>query len=158
MTLVPSFVLDWISIWKGYLMPTTIAFPLIFNENYILIFLPLLRCLNPAEPVLEKSVILCRIKLSRAFPRQRPFPANWRWSKLYATCLYNDTCHAQFIHLCSVLSMNSTFVYSSCIISGRIAVLRRKRFVFIYVPLGMKAVFDTVEYNYSQACPWGHPY
>jgi hypothetical protein len=29
----------------------------------------LLRRFNPAEPVVEKSVILSRIKMSRAFPR-----------------------------------------------------------------------------------------
>ena len=32
-------------------------------------FLPLLRHFNPAEPVVEKSVILSRIKMSHAFPR-----------------------------------------------------------------------------------------
>ena len=31
-------------------------------------FLPLLQRFNPAEPVVEKSVILYRIKMSRAFP------------------------------------------------------------------------------------------
>ena len=31
-------------------------------------FLPLLRRFNPAEPVVDKSVILQRIKMSRAFP------------------------------------------------------------------------------------------
>ena len=38
-------------------------------DHYILhTFLPLLRRFNPAEPVVEKSVILERIKISRAFP------------------------------------------------------------------------------------------
>jgi hypothetical protein len=32
-------------------------------------FLPLLPRFNPAEPVVEKCVILQRIKMSRAFPR-----------------------------------------------------------------------------------------
>jgi hypothetical protein len=32
-------------------------------------FLPLLRHFNPAEPMVEKSVILLRIKMSRAFSR-----------------------------------------------------------------------------------------
>jgi hypothetical protein len=32
-------------------------------------FLPLLRRAKPAQPVVEKCVILQRIKMSRAFPR-----------------------------------------------------------------------------------------
>ena len=35
----------------------------------VLFFLPLLWRFNPAEPVVDKSVILWRIKMSRAFPR-----------------------------------------------------------------------------------------
>ena len=35
-------------------------------------FLPLLQHFNLAEPVVEKSVILQRIKMSRAFPRKGP--------------------------------------------------------------------------------------
>jgi hypothetical protein len=47
-----------------------------YNSNYIVFmvhelfpFLPLLRCFNPAEPVVEKSVILSRVlKCLVSFP------------------------------------------------------------------------------------------
>ena len=43
----------------------------------VVTFLLLLRRFNPAEPVVEKSVILQRIKISRAFPRfSRVCPSN----------------------------------------------------------------------------------
>ena len=38
------------------------------ETKLVLWFLPVLRRFNPAEPVVEKSVILSRIKMSRAFP------------------------------------------------------------------------------------------
>jgi len=38
-------------------------------EKILNMFLPLLRRFNPADPVVEKSVILWRIKMSRAFLR-----------------------------------------------------------------------------------------
>jgi hypothetical protein len=41
---------------------------------YMYIFLPLLRRFNPVEPVVEKSVMLQSIKMSRAFPRML---SNW---------------------------------------------------------------------------------
>ena len=40
-----------------------------FWVSELSLFLPLLRRFNPAEPVVEKSVILYRIKISRTFPR-----------------------------------------------------------------------------------------
>ena len=46
----------------------TIRTFLVCHYVYESIFLPLLRRFNPAEPVVAKSVILQRIKMSRAFP------------------------------------------------------------------------------------------